>query len=683
MLIEQYSQSTKTLQFSSFKPDNLFDYKFIRAFAKLLCFLIITTLLINFCCVQFLSTRILIKNENLYSLSGFNYGVDLKLKNFMHHVIDSHGDSVSHDSRSNIILYEDGKEFGVPHSGHQAISEEGGGKYSHWRDHVQFSTIDNSNPKTNGRTYEIKLHYSLQDWIVKTLIIIFIFISLLFADWKKMIRQLNTNFILDTVIRKQHFFDTIVAIILGIICFSIVLFWLPYPDKTISSLPLWKIAVQFGLLLSFTLVLIEVLSNKNIELLSTTHRNSWYNIVLSILLFILFTTPLIESWRSGATNSTIIGGLIPYNDSNGYYYGTEHLLQSGTLDPWNMRRPINAVINAIKHSLGGYEIQNTIAIGSLLIALSTLFMTQITARIFGLGAAILFATMLFWSLASQGLTPTMMSENNGILIGIIAFIVLNQAAIKKSKNVFAFGMFFLTLGLNTRAGAFFVLPILLLWGGIYLNPTKRYLCWQSILFGILGVVFGSFIPWFLVTLLGSSDNILHANFILHLYAMAKGSLDWSLFFKDYPTLCQYVETRECSKKIFTLVLSSFLESPSVLIKLYLNQLNAYWIHLLNMLFSFNQFAPILFSIGGIWSLYQRKNALLSLYVFSCIGIWLSSPFLLPYGGMRTFITTIPFEYIFVAVGLFLIQKIAICINPFLQLSNSKGIAPLFSQRRIA
>ena len=59
-------------------------------------------------------------------------------------------------NKSQLLLFEDGKLMGPPRSVHARIREEGGGRYSHWtRATLYFSTSDNTDPRTNGRTYEV------------------------------------------------------------------------------------------------------------------------------------------------------------------------------------------------------------------------------------------------------------------------------------------------------------------------------------------------------------------------------------------------------------------------------------------------------------------------------------------------------------------------------------------------
>ena len=55
--------------------------------------------------------------------------------------------------RSQLRLYEDGREFGAAHSSHPDIRSAGRGQYSHWGGGLFFSTPDDSDPRTNGRVY--------------------------------------------------------------------------------------------------------------------------------------------------------------------------------------------------------------------------------------------------------------------------------------------------------------------------------------------------------------------------------------------------------------------------------------------------------------------------------------------------------------------------------------------------
>jgi pectate lyase len=62
-------------------------------------------------------------------------------------------DSQEQLSVSTVRIFENGKEIGPPHSVHSDIRNIGRGRFSHWLGSLYFSTSDNSDPRTNGRTY--------------------------------------------------------------------------------------------------------------------------------------------------------------------------------------------------------------------------------------------------------------------------------------------------------------------------------------------------------------------------------------------------------------------------------------------------------------------------------------------------------------------------------------------------
>ncbi len=64
-------------------------------------------------------------------------------------------DAVAHPRRSTWILLEDDLPLGPAHALHADIESKGRGRYSHWNDSIIFSTSDNTDPRTNGRSYTL------------------------------------------------------------------------------------------------------------------------------------------------------------------------------------------------------------------------------------------------------------------------------------------------------------------------------------------------------------------------------------------------------------------------------------------------------------------------------------------------------------------------------------------------
>jgi hypothetical protein len=69
-------------------------------------------------------------------------------------------------TQSNAQVYESGRALGPAHTAHDQIRSIGRGRYSHWGidRSVYFSSSDNTDPRTNGRTYAIRVRAALPWW---------------------------------------------------------------------------------------------------------------------------------------------------------------------------------------------------------------------------------------------------------------------------------------------------------------------------------------------------------------------------------------------------------------------------------------------------------------------------------------------------------------------------------------
>ncbi|WP_407169426.1 hypothetical protein [Bradyrhizobium sp. ORS 111] len=62
-------------------------------------------------------------------------------------------DEAADPQKSPIVVYENTVPLGPSHSSFEDIAKKGAGRYAYWRNGLTFSTSDNSNPGSNGRTY--------------------------------------------------------------------------------------------------------------------------------------------------------------------------------------------------------------------------------------------------------------------------------------------------------------------------------------------------------------------------------------------------------------------------------------------------------------------------------------------------------------------------------------------------
>jgi hypothetical protein len=85
--------------------------------------------------------------EPFVSNGGYSYVVSLP-------TLERLADNISENPNgSPVAICENHWMIGPGHSLHKEISERGRGRFSHWGSDLVFSTSDNSDPNTNGRSY--------------------------------------------------------------------------------------------------------------------------------------------------------------------------------------------------------------------------------------------------------------------------------------------------------------------------------------------------------------------------------------------------------------------------------------------------------------------------------------------------------------------------------------------------
>ena len=59
-------------------------------------------------------------------------------------------------SHSSLLLFEGDRPLGPAHVAHDDIRTLGGGRFAHWGARLYFSSSDNSDPRSNGRSYKVR-----------------------------------------------------------------------------------------------------------------------------------------------------------------------------------------------------------------------------------------------------------------------------------------------------------------------------------------------------------------------------------------------------------------------------------------------------------------------------------------------------------------------------------------------
>jgi hypothetical protein len=240
---------------------------------------------------------------------------------------------------------------------------------------------------------------------------------------------------------------------------------------------------------------------------------------------------------------------------------------------------------------------------------------------------------------------TVMSENLGVPLGALGFALMWRGTAQKKPLLFWIGLFVTALALNARAGAFFTLPLFLLWSGWVFREEGRRFSLQVLIVSAVFVLAAFVANLILVRSLASSTGMPFANFSYTLYGLASGGESWHYVFERYPEL-ESLPADKQSRIIYQMAFDLIQKEPGRLIQGALYN----W----SMLFSDSWYSAYSF-VGGEkrimrniaqWAVlalcvlglirWLRKpgELLMSLVGVSVLGILISVPFLPPTDAYR-------------------------------------------------
>ncbi len=96
-----------------------------------------------------------IGTADIRAMEGYAFAVDLKRR--LAWPWQPLSDNPYNTHRSTLLLFEDGVRIGQPHQPYESVQRDGSGAYLHWGNSLIFSTPDQSDPRSNGRTYTVEV----------------------------------------------------------------------------------------------------------------------------------------------------------------------------------------------------------------------------------------------------------------------------------------------------------------------------------------------------------------------------------------------------------------------------------------------------------------------------------------------------------------------------------------------
>lgn len=585
-------------------------------------------------------------------------------------------DSPARPRRSTVAMFEDGRPLGPPHSHPLQVNEIGGGRYSH-RGGLIISANDNSDPRTNGRHYVIAYRLSLHDWLINGAVALFALATAALlrtyfggeATWRSVAgdawRAAANPLPASRSSGRAPLTASLVGAAGGAGVFFALLFAIPL--LPVGAAPARLDLIGFYCTVVVALALIGWAALRRPPSGATGRdRRAWKRAAGALLAGLgvaLFALPLMETWRSATGPYSTIAGLLPWSDASGYYFGGLHLLETGQIDSWNSRRPINVALAALRLALTGGDLRWTLALNALACALACLVASREVARTLGLGIGMLVFALLYRF--ATPVLPLMLSEMNGLVFGAVAFAVLWRGVTTRSGTLFALGLLIFALALNARAGPFLIIPALWLWAVLY--GGDRLLSWRLPLIGIAATAAGFAVPQVFLALWGGGENVPHANFAQTLYGMAVGGKGWQQIGLDHPKLFNLPEGSRAFAT-YRIVFDLLLNDPLPFIAFYLAEMIRFPIFLFEVMLPGSAgFGLIAAGTAGVLILVLVRQAMVvggalaGFLLLSLAGMAVSAPFLIQDGGMRVFIAAGPLLVVFIAAALALACRIGAAV----------------------
>lgn len=381
-----------------------------------------------------------------------------------------------------------------------------------------------------------------------------------------------------------------------------------------------------------------------------------WRLIQIALIMAIFAIPLGINWSQGTSNANIIAGFIPYKDGFYYYNGAQKLLLGHPIGADGLQgafRPLMPALLSVLLWLSAHNLQATLALIVFLSAYATYLSAHALRQKTGpLPAALLLVLIYAFVRPMIGFTLT---ELPSLMFSCLSFFFLIRSLDHPNWLHFGLGATLLILALSIRAGAFFMLPCLVIWfyrlhpreGKRGWRPTALFAGWMLVLLLITNVL----IPRIL-----TENSTTFGNFSWMLYGQAVGGAGWMAHTEALGTSDPQIVLAAAVQKILNYPLGLIIAT----MKSYRDFFSPGYLGMFHLISENNHFLATLFwliclllTMAGLLRIIRnRKNHLTALLLAAFLGILLSIPFLPPVdGGNRFYAGSAPYFFSLSALGI--------------------------------
>lgn len=445
----------------------------------------------------------------------------------------------------------------------------------------------------------------------------------------------------------------------GLICLAFILIlWVLYENPL--AVRRLGVSLRFGFTLIFPALMI-IFST----VLFLPQR--WGNWAAVTVFAAVFSFPLIGVWASGMTDSYILSGMLPLSDAGSYYANAIQYPLTGVFSDFASRRPL---FNGFLVGLAAVSDYNLVQIQSVLIVMAALASALMAIRLLEflhpVSVSLVSMVIFFYFRRFSGVIS---SETLGLTLGVLGLFFLWGSIKERKLFSYSIGLFLTAMALLTRAGAFIILPMIILWGVLYLRKEET---------SIVKFMFLSFIPLLAAYLLNkgifalysAAGGVVFSNYSYSLYGLASGGAYWTQIFEDHPELVD-LPNQEQTRLAYELAIKLIIAEPMQFLAGIFHEWKWFFSETYYGIWSFISPQPLQaaektiamnlshvglygLSLAGIFRFIKnRKCAYFAFTVFAFIGFLLSVPLAPPSHayGLRVFAASIWVLGLLPAIGL--------------------------------
>ena len=316
-----------------------------------------------------------------------------------------------------------------------------------------------------------------------------------------------------------------------------------------------RIPESIGLAFSYNFYIVPLLiSFAYILLCYLPERIS--KILFMFLVLCTFSMSLSGLWQSGISNCLVIGGLLPFNDTAAYYSDALRLLNGDQFSPMSTCRPLSIGMLA---TILGLTSQN-LKLALIIIVFINAFCCYLAIRevqySHGYAAGLLMFLLLYFFY--RRFIGTEFTENLGFATGCLGFAALWRGVILEKDSYCLLGIFVLTVSLLSRAGAFFILPFIVVWGTFVFRKEKT-ISLRFLFLGIGLIIAGFALNTIILYIVGASNSQVFSNYSYTLYGILTGG-NWRTVYADHPEI-NFLSEPDKSRIVYSLALYILRENP--------------------------------------------------------------------------------------------------------------------------